>query len=317
MSKIILTLDSTQIDAYLTCPQYWAYRHKDHLIPIGKSSEASDSMLMGTFGHRLLEVYYKAAAFGFGREDSVQLVRIHNPDIDKCECGHYTDQHKLSDGETECLVCKDDCESWRPKLFELDPAKREVVRRRVLEYLMVQPIKGDIIPASVESIEAGFSELIYEDAERMYILEGRIDMADCEINGQRCIVDHKFQLRRKDLYKKAIQFRNYAMVCHSNMMVVNYIRLAAAVDKQTFERVTSTFTEAEHCMWRLRLTDIYHAIYEAQTLRAGRYTKNESACTNKYGYECEYTHLCEEWEPNMVHAKRETMYSIGEAWRPW
>ncbi len=287
MSKIIITRDSTQIDAFLTCEQYWQYRFQNLLVPAEESTKkkTADSKLMGSYGHALLEVYYKNIATG---ADTTQAANI------AYSC-------RYDNGEKD-------------KFIILTQRERDTVANRLKDYWVLTHARPDFIPDSVESVEVGFSELLYEDCDRMYILEGRIDLIGT-YQGIHCVADHKFQLREKPLYKKAIQFRNYALVTHTNSLILNMIRLHQEITNKTFERPIASFIEPEHKWWKLRLIEIYHQMYADHIKNT--YEKRESSCINRYGYECEYTKLCEEWSPEMIEAKKNAMYRIGEPWTPW
>lgn len=314
-NKIIITRDSTQITDFLTCQEYWKNRHKERLVPIrADSSEGkSDAKTMGTFGHLLLERYYKAMACGSLQSAAMANALSFDPDIYKCECGHEAIHHIFS--PFQCIFDGCSCLEWIPKKLELDEPSRARVRNRLKDYWYTRSLGHDFIPDSPDSIEVGFSELLYEDCERMYILEGRIDML-ASLVGTKCVVDHKFQLRRKSLYTRAIQCRNYAMVTGRPLFIYNMIRLADKVDGQTFERPIGTFTSEYLKWWRLRLVEIFHKMYLAE-VEGEDYERNEAMCTNKYGYECEYTPLCDEINGEARSAQQRTLYQIGEVWRPW
>src|SRR5690348_15830065 len=91
--------------------------------------------------------------------------------------------------------------------FRIDALLSQQVKTRFREYCYTY-INNDVIPASPEHVEVGFSEVVYESASRLYLLEGRIDIMGT-LQGLNTIVDLKFQGRTRELYKKSIQFRNY------------------------------------------------------------------------------------------------------------
>lgn len=328
-NKIVITRDSTQITDFLTCQQYWAYRHADRLVPIRAEKpdgKKDDAKTMGTFGHLLLERYYRAMACEALQSAAMANALAFDVDVMKCECRHDLELHTRPQptdaniivpfGTTDfCADVNCPCVHWNPKKLELDESSRTRVRNRLKDYWYTRSLGHDFIPDSPESIEVGFSELLYEDCERMYILEGRIDML-ASLVGTKCVVDHKFQLRRKSLYTRAIQCRNYALVTGRPLFIYNMIRLADKVDGQTFERPIASFTSDYLAWWKLRLINIFHKMYLAE-VEGEEYERNESMCTNKYGYECEYTPLCDEIHEESRAAQQRTLYQIGEVWRPW
>lgn len=212
-----------------------------------------------------------------------------------------------------------------PVPFPLDLPDRQAVKDRVLMYTMVE---GNGLPAfhakSPEHVEVGFSHKLYEDDNRLYILEGRIDLIGQIANN--CPdgwADHKFQMRQRDLYLKSIQFRNYALVTQKSIGVVNYIRFAKKVEKDvTFKRAIISFSRMEMESWKNQLTRIFHQV-EAQVESWNKQedtiqTHNWSSCSGKYGYPCDYTDLCENYMlPQLVQVNMDTKYKIRPEWRPW
>jgi hypothetical protein len=122
-------------------------------------------------------------------------------------------------------------------------------------------------------------------------------------------------MRQHNLYKKTVQFRNYALATDKNMMIVNYIRMTKKVDKDTFRRDIASFTKPELGVWRGRLLQIYDQVAHAK--RYGTYEQRWSACSGRYSQQCPFTALCEEWDTGLIESKKQTMYKIKEAFKPW
>ena len=135
-------------------------------------------------------------------------------------------------------------------------------------------------------------------------------------------MDHKFQLRSRDLYKKTIQFRNYALVMYETMGIttgiVNYVRLTKSVTKDTFKRELTQFNSLELAEWKRNLISIYDSIFDSILIvYEGIYDKNWSACSGKFGYPCDFTPLCEEYNEDIKKAKQTQLYTVREEWKPW
>lgn len=329
MSKTILILDSSQIDAFLTCPSIWDYQYRQRLIKADRAGNTP--MDMGTLGHKYLEIYYKGLASGLS--ESVALEQSMSYDIDKmtCHCGHGKEYHLTEtiykDEPDNCYIhdCQSigcQCKKFECVPFPLDLPDRQAVRDRVLMYTMVE---GNGLPAlrakSPDYVEVGFSHKLYEDETRLYILEGRIDLIGQIANN--CPdgwCDHKFQMRERDLYLKSIQFKNYAMVTQKDIGVVNYIRFAKKVEKdKTFKRAVISFSKMELESWKKELIEIYRRIecYVNSDLQYGP-AHNWSACSGKFGYPCDYTDLCENYMiPTFVQVNINTKYKVRPEWRPW
>ena len=325
MPKQILILDSTQIDAFLTCPQLWDYGQKQRLTPC-TGAPTGEAMLMGTLGHKYLELYYKAKAEGKSQVQAIGAAEDWDPDRETClECGENKESTKhLIDGYED--IGGEGCiplHTFTPKPFPLEKPRRYEVLQRFREYSYTYTQK-DIEPISPAHVEVGFSHLLYEDAERVYILEGRVDLIGKVGHNSVWIdipvwMDHKFQLRSRDLYKKSIQFRNYALVMYETMGIttgiVNYVRLTKSVTKDTFKRELTQFNSLELAEWKRNLISIYDSIFDS--IHEDIYDKNWSACSGKFGYPCDFTPLCEEYNEDIKKAKQTQLYTVREEWKPW
>lgn len=288
--KFIIALDSTQIDAYKTCPTLWnqSYNQSLQLITPWLFNRP---MTMGTLGHSYLEHFYRARAQGTNPMQAItNALRL----------------NYLTLGNEVAL---------------LDPKDVQTINSRTRDYYHFYHTLGggnDFVVTDPDHVEIGFSELLYEDSERIYILEGRIDLL-ASIMEHDLIVDHKYQGGNTDLYQKRIQFRNYAMVAKMNTLVVNYIRTQAkAVTEETFKRDWISFTSQEHAVWRKRLVEIYHELANTLMFDNSQFDKNESACEGKYRQgPCEFTQLCEERDAMQREVKQASLYKIKPIWKPW
>lgn len=279
--KQTVILDSTQISAFLECERIWQFAYRENLTLTAAAPKIP--MAQGTYGHKLLELYYKAKASGCDTT-AARLTAL---------------EFKLPEDFP----------------FKQDSPEAQIVRKRFNEYIFTY-LKGDITPINSEAIELGFSHKLYEDEYYLFILEGKIDLIG-EIHGIKCFMDHKFQARRHDLYSKSVQFRNYALVTGYNTAVINYIRLTKEVTGETYQRSLASFTSHEMRCWKDALIGIFRrvadSIYEQPK-------PNWSACSGKYNYNCEFTSLCEELLPldnSLIKAKKETLYQIKQEWKPW
>lgn len=283
--KFTLILDSTQIQAFSECPQMWQLAYREHLVPIGTGEK--EAMNAGTYGHSMLDIYYKSRAAGRSLDDSLDLSNSYNPDD--------------------------------PEPFALSQDLRYLVRARFRDHVFKYR-NNDILPHSPESVEVGFSEPIYEDDENLFVLEGRFDILG-SLQGVNLVLDHKFQMRQRNLYKKSIQFRNYNLVSGYQTLMINYIRLTKKVDDSTFVREAISFQPAETRWWRTELIKYFFAIkseladgscYDPTLLR-----QEWGACAGKFGYPCSYTDLCEHTDDSLVQIIKDSRYQKREAWSPW
>lgn len=320
MAKHTLVLDSSQISSFLECKQYWNLRYQKKLIlSAAAHAQSSQPMNAGTYGHKLLDLYYRNRVNNISFNESIARAFAYDPDTDTCVCGCGLESHKFLTqlNVTECQRCKK-CLKFTAKPFDLDKSTRIAVMNRLREYFAVYQM-NDFQPLSEQHIEVGFSEPVYEDKENLFVLEGRIDIVG-KLQGLTAIIDHKFQMRKHDLYRKSIQFRNYCLIAKIPMMIINYIRLSKTVDATTLVREPVSFNAQEMLHWREKLISIFFQIKEAQ-LRAGAdgtFEQNFSSCPGRFNYECAYTQLCEEPNKDILKLKTNQLYTINpNPWRPW
>lgn len=286
---------------------------------LDEKDEADESVRMqGIFGHSLLEVYYGLRAKGADWAEAFKATMEAEIKIPECEfCGDIQENH----GKLVPLTYTSLCIGFKPKKYPLPQPLQDQVRDKVKMYLYFYAPGGkiDIIP---EAVELGFSEKIFENSGRVYILEGRIDLLGRFQTDQKLVLDHKFQSKRRSLYGRSVQFRNYAMVARVNFFLVNYLRLTQKTDAETFERKLISFNNEDHIHWKNYVIGIFDSVFENiirdmwDNPKYGENLKNWGACQGAYSI-CPYTTLCEEQIPAIVKWKKQSLFTVGKEWRPW
>lgn len=305
MSRSVLIADSTQISAFLECPEYYNLRHKQNL---GLDTEVDEPIMAGTFGHKLLDIYY--ANLHLGVDKAVELAQSFEP-------------------PTEFNLSSDLINLIRERfnLYWMTYSKKDIVplTKRVHQIVIIK--QSDSPPADIEEyigypidkypnialVEQGFSYELLNTSEYLFVLEGRIDLIG-EINGTKLWSDHKFQFRKRDLYNKSIQFRNYSLVTDLSMGIINYIRLHKETSKDTLKRDLVTFSPAERRHWKQELIEIF--IKMVKTVKSGSFERNRDSCPGKFGYKCEFTPICDEYDP-LIQVEIKKRYKEIPIWKPW
>lgn len=301
MPKQTLILDSSQVSAFYECETMWELSYKENLT---LNNNLREDMELGTYGHKLMEIYYTNLGLGM-KSDEI---------IDECRKWH-----------NECLELGDD--------FWLSKEGRNKVWERWYLYWMKYSRKGSDIDVALGPpihkinedftdsmepnplVEKGFSFELLNNSEYLFILEGRVDLLGY-LNGTYCFVDHKFQGRKRELYPKSIQFRNYSLALDLPLGIINYVRFAKEIDpKETFRREIIQFPKWERDWWREELITMFKRIAIAQ--RDGEYAHNYSACPGKYGYRCQFTHICEEHNADTIVNIKNLKYEKKQEWHPW
>jgi len=332
MSRQILVLDSSQIATWGECNQQWNLKYNENLT---SNNNIREDMAQGTYGHKLLELYYTNIALGqkpvdawhdaneFHAKGDFPLSIAKREFVHK-RCWEYVGVYCQNDftpmmGQPEKRVI------FGPHLSSMDHevclncgANREKVIAQGEAGTCPQNPQTREFPKPL--VEQGFSYPLLDTPEYLFVLEGRIDVMATLNNGSAGIVDHKFQGRERSLYGKSIQFRNYAMVLDVNFVVINYIRLHQAISEKTFVRETIYFSSLEKALWRRRLIEKYKIIAAQRALAfaGGGFEKEESACSGKFGYPCEFTKICNDnFDLVSIQAVKEQFFKKREVWKPW
>ena len=316
MVQQVVILDSTQIEAYDTCPTMWYNGYRSSLELIQDQEDENNSLKairMGTLGHKWLEIFYTHKAMGCSTTSAVNLANAFDPDL-----ADELDLHQ----------------------FPLDKDQRKTVIERMQFYWMkyanddFQPACRQDYDISVDAnsglpidgfkkvplVERGFSYELFNSPEYLFILEGRIDLiAPIGNSTQLGFVDHKLQLRERQLYPKSIQFKNYALATGLNYGIINYIRLHQTVSAKTLVRQLISFNSFEIRTWRSELIEIY--VNVAKDLKAGdpkwAFARKRSQCSGKFGYTCQFAHICEEPDREVGELIKLQRYKTKQEWKPW
>lgn len=304
MPKQILVLDSSQISTFLECAEKWNLVNIECLT---RSNTVDDAMVAGTLMHKYLEIYYTALGMGLSKELASREALAFNPDA-KDE----TDKHQ----------------------YPLGKEIRQQIVNRFIEYTMVYQSDYEVglgqrniiriaengLPFDTTEklplVEQGFSYELLNTSEYLFVLEGRIDFIG-NISGNPIWMDHKLQFRKRQLYKKRIQFRNYSLALGYNLGIINYIRMAKEGSKDTFVREPISFSTRENQIWREELIDIYVRILRDKAEDNWIHRANRDSCDGKYGYKCQFTDVCEEYNSETREDVKARDFVKRVRWTPW
>jgi hypothetical protein len=282
--KQTLVLDSSQLTEYFTCPQLWTYEHIDKITI---ATTVKDDLVMGAYGHKLLELYYKNL-----------------PEVPaNIAAGRALDFDPLASNEF--------------RETGLSTERIKAIQERFNLYWMTYCVRDvDVcIGQNGPLVEQGFSYELLNTDEYLFVLEGRIDLI-AKMQGQMLFVDHKWQNRQHTLYKKSIQFKNYALATGCNLGIINYVRLHQQVTKDTLSRDLVSFSTLELKLWKEELIEMFRLV-ASELSNGGNTRKNWSACPGRFGYACQYTKLCEESTPEVKAALISAFYKPKKEWKPW
>lgn len=291
--QFTLAADASQVDQFLQCPTSWYWKYRRNL---SISKEEGIYLTAGTYGHHLLDQYYKRVAMGDNLNDAF------------------------------AFAIGLDVDNGNPGSYPLSMEKRQEIKDKLLVYIACHPIDRDVKPLNADSVELGFSEKLYEDKTNLFIIEGRIDFIGHLGSGLTGFVDHKFQWKKQELYPKSVQFKTYSLVTKYRTGLINYIRMTKKNDEETFVRRIVQFSPYEIQRWKETLIATFFkmkaAILDDKWTGASDYYRNLASCNRQHRemssgyYRCEYTELCEETNSNVMEAKAK-LFHVKPEWRPW
>jgi PD-(D/E)XK nuclease superfamily len=304
MSKQIVVADASQLSCYDECEEKWHLQYNQNLVHIGADEDSP--MDAGTYGHKLLEIYYgnikrigKAEAF----KKAIQYNIHTHPEAINGQFPLTNDmigriRERFTNYYLHYSVIGD---------FDVCYHKKLTIRSDgnygLLDAIEDQPL-----------IEQGFSTAILDTSEYLFVLEGKIDMIAQTVMGT-AFIDNKWQFRERDLYTKSIQFKSYAMATGLKIGIINYIRMKKNFDATTLQRQCIAFNSQELKYWKEECIEMFHRM--AKSLRSHNFIHRWSACDGKYGYKCEYAPICEEYNPRIKNAVVSTNYKKRKEWKPW
>ena len=138
------------------------------------------------------------------------------------------------------------------------------------------------------AIEQGFSKILYEDEDNLFVYEGRIDLV-VETDKGYTIVDHKTQAMTYSIYEFNNQCLGYLWGTNAIEFLYNYLVLTKTPQ---FHRAPHLFNQNQIDSWKEETIQWYFRIKQA--MQSQTFLKNLT-CESKFG-KCDFTPLCE--QPN-------------------
>lgn len=162
------------------------------------------------------------------------------------------------------------------------------------------------------AVEKGFSILLYEDEEYIFIYEGRPDLVIklSPTEQSIVIVDNKSQQREGSIYPYNDQAMGYCYALRTNTFIYNYFGLQTTGDpRKWFHRGSIRFSPEILEEWRKTTIRWFKQIAETTDF------KKSWLCEGKYGV-CFFKDLCEQTEGWVIADKmrREFKANTHTAW---
>ena len=286
-------LDNSKLDTFMLCPQKYAYRFEEHLVPVEKKRDSA--LMFGGAIHKALETLYKGTAF----EQTI------------CPLG-------------PCVRCKGgtipNISAAFLKSYQDDPEDPRELRTvdRGLDLLVQYLSKWRREGFKVIAVEIPF-ELPFSLAGLTFVYVGRIDLfVDWE--GVPLIVDHKtttrFGMIFDSSFKLSGQFTGYMRGAEHKFQrpvtngLVNAIRVTTKIDDSSFARIYTQRTPDEFDAWERQVKHLSTQILDMRA--TGFFPKSAPFACGAYNRVCEYYPLC-----ISAAQTRETLKQSAYRREPW
>lgn len=139
--------------------------------------------------------------------------------------------------------------------------------------------------------ERGFSKVLFEDSENLFVYEGRPDLVVLESqapNADLIVCDHKTQGQKKSYYEFTDQPESYIWAYGAKKFVYNYINFGSK--SEPFRREAHIYTQAQIDDWQSNATERCFELKHCIEKRSFPARRN---CEDKFGI-CEYHRICEQ-----------------------
>lgn len=273
-NKVNIVWDSTILDAYSNCAQYFDYRHNKNKTTITKAKPLDQGSVM----HHGFEAYYKglkeSLPFEKCLDDGLKSIRV-----------ALTDSDLDSQQGDRCLAVMEE----------------NVIRWRIED-------RGWMITA----VEQPFSFLLHEDELLRIIMIGKIDLLWSNHQYENLPVDHKTYERDFELSRLANQFTCYTYATNSNFLLVNRVGFQTSIKPEIkHKRVMLSYDPIFKEQWKRNVVRWAYMYYDSCTENS--WPMNPTSCF-KFNRSCVYKDVCETTgEENKIY-KLQTNFATVDPW---
>lgn len=162
--------------------------------------------------------------------------------------------------------------------------------------------------------ERGFSQVLYEDSEVLFVYEGRPDLIVLESAAENAAIivsDHKTQGQKKDYYEFTDQPQSYIWAYGAKKFVYNYINFGSK--SEPFRRVPHIFTQAQIDAWQANAIE---QCFELKTAIQKKSFGLKWNCEDKFGI-CDFHRICEQPKDSVKLFTIKSMFDQRKPRRSW
>jgi hypothetical protein len=278
-------LDSSKIETFHLCPQKYAYRYEEHLVPADRKRDSP--LLFGGAIHRALETLYKGTAFEGVPCPLGPCARCEGKEIPRMSAvflSNYSDD-------------PDEPREIRTVDRGLDMLAQYLMKWRKDPFKVIAVEVPFELDWCVDTDSNPFSERPANVIQFKYI--GRIDLI-AEQDGVIFPIDHKTTTRFGQVFdtsfKLSGQFTGYMRGTEQKTgqpvftAMANALRLTTKIEDGSFARIYTSRTPEDFDIWE---TNTSHAARQIVEMRAaGFWPRSAPFACGAYNRVCEYYPLC-------------------------
>ena len=167
------------------------------------------------------------------------------------------------------------------------------------------------------AVEKGFSKILYQDKDYLFVYEGRIDFVGRFHNDpQRYWVDHKTEARKEELNPNSFQFLGYSWAMGTTCGLINYIGFQESLGLDSFRRTIVNHRRDLIEEWHKQMIDIYFRI--ARFHNQGHPVKNRKMCKPYMCRPCAFNEVCAQTHPGKIQALLAKDFTVrSRPWKAW
>jgi hypothetical protein len=136
----------------------------------------------------------------------------------------------------------------------------------------------------IVAVEKGYSKILYEDEDNLFIYEGRPDLV-VKVDGELVVVDHKTQGQHDNIFAFNNQARGYCWALGTQKFVYNYLVFKKA---EQCRRNPHNFSPQQIEQWQ---EDTIQWFFRIKKATQDKKFLRSWQCTGKYGL-CPFTDIC-------------------------
>lgn len=296
-SRLVLAMDSQAVQAAQRCKREYYLGHVDHLMRIRNYKRLDGEPIAVNTGQLIHTI--------MNQVNRLKIAKARN----RFKNYAVGDMQLLESGYRVIKRTK-----------ELNDEQRQFHVVKFTQFYAWDKINGRFFKPL--GTEVGFSKIIYEDRDVVFLYEGRMDLVmRAELDDKRLMfdtwLDYKSSGRDTAMYSNRNQFLGYSWAMNTNMGFVLSYGLQKE-KKDPFKYKAVYHADALLADWRSNTIDTFKFVFSHVELGRNFFPKTRGACDGREFGWCPFITLCDnEHAPLEVQAGLRKTFYKERVWSPW